>query len=209
MILDLHTHSRLHNPQAVANLYPTDVITDADRPYSVGLHPWHIDDTFADKLQSVRDLAALPQVVAVGETGIDIERGGLLFRQMQIFKSHVEISEETGKPLIIHCVKAHDIIASLRRELRPSQEWVIHGFRGKPTVAKILIDSGCSLSFGAKFNPAAVKSLPSERIFAETDEFEGDIRDVIALIEGVRPDEDMLATIAANTLRLFGKNLFP
>ena len=119
--------------------------------------------------QTLLRVASHPQVVAIGESGIDLLRGGVLFQQMLVFRQAVEVSEELSKPLIIHCVKAHDIIAQLRREMKPRMDWIIHGFRGKPTVAQILLQSGCSLSYGEQFNPESLAVTPFDRLYAETD----------------------------------------
>jgi TatD DNase family protein len=89
--------------------------------------------------------------------------------QTNIFLHHVELSERLEKPLTIHCVRAFDRMLMLRKQLRPTQPWVIHGFRGKPELAQQLLAAGFDLSFGTLFNAESFNLCPPERRFTETD----------------------------------------
>lgn len=92
-------------------------------------------------------------------------------RQLEIFEKHIFLSEKLKKPLIIHCVKAFDSLIATRRKTRPSQLWIIHGFRGKPQQAEQLRREGLLLSFGAKYNPETLKIFrPGEILFESDDE---------------------------------------
>ena len=149
--------------------------------YSIGFHPWVTDRTVsAEEWNEFERLAALPCIVAIGECGIDKLKGGLMFKQLLVMKRQIEISENLGKPLILHDVKAHDIIVGLKRDMKPSQKWLVHGLRAKPTVAKMLTDAGIYISFGEKFNPEALKVVPENMILAETDESPLPIEEIIA-----------------------------
>ena len=57
----------------------------------------------------------------------------------------------------------------LRRELKPGQRWVIHGFRRKPELARQLIDAGFDISIGTKHNIGVPAAVPAGRLFHETD----------------------------------------
>lgn len=67
-------------------------------------------------------------------------------------------------------VRGWDELFSLRREMRPSQPWIVHGFRGKPELARRLVAEGFYLSYGERFNPASVAVTPPDRLLIETDE---------------------------------------
>ena len=183
---------------------PSEVALEEDISYSVGIHPW---DTAADIPDAawamLAAVAEQPQVVAVGEAGIDKERGGAMFRQLLTLRRHVELSERLRKPLIIHDVKAHDIILGLRRDLSPAMPWCIHGFRVKPSVAEMFTRRGIYLSFGADFNEQTVRAVPQEYILAETDDADIGIKTVIATLSAVR-SEDMTPVVAANAARFLG-----
>lgn len=156
--------------------------------YSVGIHPWNCLRATRKDLLMLRALAAEPCVKAIGETGLDtlhkfpeLAEGNAapdskdvlndsLEVQIQLLKYHVALSEELGKPLILHIVKQFGEIIRLKRVLRPAQPWIIHGFRGKPELARELLRHGFYLSYGEKFNPASVAVTPQSRLLVETDE---------------------------------------
>ena len=194
MLLDLHTHLPAPRSEAVISCTPEELPSDTDFPgqvYSVGLHPWKVGFTgmTEEELTSLTEAARREDVVAIGETGIDKAHHGAapLFAQMNAFKAHIELSENIGKPLIIHCVKAHDIIIQMRKDLNPSQRWVIHGFRGKPSILMMLIEAGIDVSYGEKYNPESVAITPPDHIFAETDESTIPIEEIINHLSAINP----------------------
>lgn len=205
MILDIHTHHPAPSPDAIISLSISDdiLMLPEKQLYSVGIHPWDIPASQHSEqlIPRLHELASLPCVAAIGEAGIDTLKGGALAIQMNIFASQIKLSEELAKPLIIHNVKAHDIIASMHRDLKPTQPWIIHGFRGKTSIARILLDAGCSLSFGEYFNPESLKFTPTDRIFAETDESSLQITEIIARMSEAY-GTDLLPLIAENTQKL-------
>jgi TatD DNase family protein len=67
-------------------------------------------------------------------------------------------------------VKAYSEIMALKRELRPMQPWIIHGFRGKPELARQLLCADFYISLGERFNPAAAAVIPADRLLVETDD---------------------------------------
>lgn len=203
MIIDCHTHC-LTAENAVVSCSPAAFLPVPGILYSVGYHPWDVyGDCDWDILEAV---ARHPQVVAIGESGLDRLRGGDIECQERAFVKHVTLSEMLDKPLIIHEVKAVDSILRLRRELRPSQKWVRHGFRGNANVAKMLTDKGFYLSFGEKFNAEAVKSVSLDWLLIETDDSKlpiGAIAEKIATARGISVD-DLLAVVVENTRNVFG-----
>lgn len=203
-ILDIHTHHTAPQPEALICVF-----TDSFRPvegqlYSMGIHPWDTTDDIPESLwEAFEKACADPRVKAIGECGIDLFKGGPLYKQMLVMKRQVEISERIGKPLIIHDVRAHDVIIGMRKDLKPSCKWMIHGFRGKPAVADMFIRAGFMLSFGAKFNRDTVASVPEDSILAETDGSDMSITEVIASLSAVR-GEDLSDIIAGNSNRFLG-----
>lgn len=166
---NIHTHvaEEGHTGDTVVNLEPEQLPDDRGW-YSVGVHPWRADE--ADRLWPlVESAASLPRVVAIGECGLDALRGPSLEQQREVFLRHVALSENTAKPLIIHAVRTWPQLIELRRQLKPTQEWIIHGFRGKATLAAELLRHGFSLSFGERYNPEAFALTPPERRYRETD----------------------------------------
>ena len=146
-----------------------ELLTDAT--YSVGVHPWWTTDKEMDKLlQGLYHWATHPQVTRIGECGLDKLQGASEVEQERIFALHIALSEQVKKPLTIHCVKAFDRLLALHKQLRPTQRWAIHGFRGKPELAQQLLTAGFDLSFGKHYHLESFKLCPPERRFQETDE---------------------------------------
>ncbi len=203
ILLDIHTHRNPLYREGIICSSPADFAPTPGQFYSLGIHPWHIPNDPTEQLARLANCAPDSRVLAIGETGFDSARGSAMWLQSKCFKAHVAISEELKKPLIVHCVKCADMIVALSRELKPQQPWIIHGFRGKPSVAKMLLDAGCYLSFGQHFNPESLRFTPAERILAETDDNALlNIHDVIAALSEARGQE-MLPIIEMNISRIF------
>lgn len=202
-LLDIHSHRTAPYPQGIISVEPAQFSPVEGQLWSVGLHPWNLPDDPAAAVKSMNAIVTRPDVVAIGETGLDSLRGAPMWLQILSLQAHIRLSEEIGKPLVLHCVRAHDSLLAIRREMRPAQPWIIHGFRGKPTVARILLDAGCHISLGERFNPAAAAIIPSDRLLAETDESPLPIARIIAAISEAR-GADALPAIQANLSRLTG-----
>lgn len=209
-ILDIHTH-RLQ-PDGVTSLSAVDLSRQygsaaevelvAGHLYSVGIHPWDTEAAVTDEaIAMLEGMAVRDEVVAIGECGADTLRGGAMFRQLNIFRRQAELAERVGKPLIVHDVKAHEAVLTIYKEVRREVAWAVHGFRYRPSVARMFTDKGIYLSFGAQFNPETVARMPRELILAETDDdVEIDINRVIDSLSAA-VGSDMREQIAANTAR--------
>ena len=212
MILDIHTHHPVPQPTAVidASHRPgqAPVAIVEGQCYSAGIHPYDtVEDIPEETWEELERMLEQPGFVAVGECGVDLSgQGGMMFRQLQIFRRQIEISERLKKPMIVHCVKGEDVVCGLRRDLQPKQKWVIHGFRRKPEAAQQLLRSGCWLSFGPLFNKETLISTPEEKILAETDAAKETIDDVILGLSRAR-GKDLRETIAQNTALFLGQEL--
>lgn len=204
MIIDIHSHRKAPYPKGIISIDLADnrdFLPENGQFYSVGVHPWATDTSMDLLLPKLKELALLPGVVAIGEAGIDLSQGGLLYEQMLNFRAQAELAEEMGKPLIVHCVKGQAEIIGLHKEMQPQQQWIVHGFRGKPSVAMMFAREGIAMSFGEKFNPEALCALPEGLVFAETDESPLPIEDILSSIENVRPGAT--GCIEENMHRLF------
>lgn len=202
--LDIHTHHPAPQPEGVISMGTEDFHPMEGQFYSVGIHPWSTKtDLSPEEWTAFKSIVSRPEVVAIGECGVDLLKGGPLFRQLQIMKRQVEISEEIGKPLIIHDVKAHDIILGLKRDLKPEQKWMVHGFRGKPTLARMLTDAGIWISLGERYNPETLTTMPQEMLLAETDESPKSIEEIISGMSEIL-EFDLTETILRNSSRFLG-----
>lgn len=163
---DIHTHNPLAD-NAIINLNRGGLPSRPGAVYSVGWHPWW-DGT--PDWPWIESTARLPQVVQIGECGIDRRKGAApVEEQLVLTERHARLAEDTGKPLLLHIVGAWSEIIALRKRLRPAQRWIIHGFRGNATLARQLLDAGFDISLGLRYNPAAAAVIPPDRLHRETD----------------------------------------
>ena len=183
---NLHTHDlslSTDRKLSICNLPYKNSFTSPDAYpgvyFSAGIHPWHIASTDPTSLTSqLSRIAESPQLLAIGECGLDKLTDPPIDIQITIFKQQIEIAENSKKPMIIHCVKAFNELIKLRKETAARQEWIIHGFRGKPQLATELIQHGFRISIGHKFNPETARIIPLHRLFLETDDSNIDIETV-------------------------------
>lgn len=206
MILDIHTHHLPDSPaKAVLNCYPQTFAPAAGGCYSVGIHPWHLTEADEALWQRLETALHHPQVLAVGEAGLDKAIATPMPLQQEAFERQARLAEEVGKPLIIHLVKAVDELLSLRQRLRPAVPWIVHGFRGKPQQAAQLLRHGLYLSYGEHYHEAAMLATPLDRLFLETDESRLPIKQLYkraAMLRGI--DLPTLHEAVAKNLRRTG-----
>lgn len=178
---DIHTHQPSVHPEDIA-IVNTIIREECDLSMpaqwcSAGIHPWYIHNV--DKqISCLESVASSSAIVAIGEAGLDKLVKTPLDIQKNVFLRQAELAEKLNKPLIIHCVKAWGELIAIRKVVKPYVPWIIHGFRGNGELAQQLSSQSFYLSFGEHFNPAALQAAWPDRIFAETDDKELDIRDV-------------------------------
>lgn len=183
-ILDCHTHRPAPYPEGIVSVAPDDWAPLPGQLYSVGLHPWFLPDDLDAAVRKLGLLARDRQVAAIGEAGLDALRGAPMYRQMQAFHAQARIAQVACKPLIVHNVRCTAEIALLRRQWGVTVPWIIHGFRGKATLLRMLLDAGCHISCGSRLNTAVLPSVPLPRLLAETDDSPQTISEVISAMAG-------------------------
>ena len=178
MLWDAHTHHPAEakpNLRQIQSLRPEEALATAPTsPHvyrSVGLHPWHQEDLTERGLASLDIALRQPQVIALGEAGLDKVCDTPLAQQIHFFCEQVSLAEDRELPIFIHLVRAQDELLRLKKELRPHQPWIIHGFRGKGTQAEQLLRQGFYLSFGARAHIDALSSAwRAGQLLLETDD---------------------------------------
>ena len=156
---------------------------------SVGVHPdnENIAEPTVDDLVS---RAALPKVIAIGETGLDYfqmeeRKGGRTLADMEWqrdrFRVHIRAAQRTGKPLVIHTREASaDTLAILKEEgetgVAGSAGGVFHCFTESAEVARAALDLGFYISFSGILTFKKAQDLrdvaafvPMDRMLIETD----------------------------------------
>lgn len=220
--VDIHTHRQLQVPgEAIVNCFPETFVPQPGGWYSVGIHPWHIasstvfqvpavgssavDFTLSDGAVHFEEWLRHPQVLAAGEAGLDKLVETPLPLQIKIFEFQARLAEEIDKPLVIHLVKAVDELLQLKQRLHPMKPWIIHGFRGKAALAEEYLRHGFYLSFGERYQEEALRIVPPERLFIETDESAMPVGRLYERAAEVReiPLEELRETIRRNVDEIF------
>ena len=144
--------------------------------FSVGVHPHEAKGMDDNSIAELRELAAHPKAVAIGEIGLDYHYN---FSPPDVqrarFREQMELVRELGMPVIIHEREAFaDVMAVL--EDYPDVRGVFHCFSGDLAAAEKLIAMGWMLSFtgaitfkNGKDSLAVAASIPLNRLMLETD----------------------------------------
>ncbi len=155
---------------------------------SLAVHPWYSDEFTEETREMFIRLAENPEVVAIGETGLDFtgrmshqwvreEKYVDKVIQRATFRAHVQLAKELKLPVIVHDrgegQEALDVLEELGA---PRTGAVIHGFAKDEAYAKRCKKLGVHLSLGLRTlqNPppgfeAAVRRTPLRLIVTETD----------------------------------------
>ena len=179
MLLDIHTH-HLSQPYdtAIINgcMYGSPIPEEAVY-ISAGIHPWYLtEENLPLQQRWLIDKLEDPRTIALGESGLDKLCSTPFHIQEEAFSFTCKQAEQYHLPLIIHAVKSYNEIIAFKQKIHPTIPWIIHGFRGKKELAQSLVKQGLYLSFGAKYQPEALASVPSNTFLLETDESSIDIK---------------------------------
>ncbi|MCA9058075.1 MAG: TatD family hydrolase [Planctomycetaceae bacterium] len=194
----------------------------------VGIQPNYVQEAGPDDWDRIVELARHPQVVAVGETGLDKYWDfSPLHLQEPMFHDHIRLSRDCGKPFIVHCREAEaEVLQVLRMQAEEGPlNGVMHSFCGTVETAAECIALGMHLSFAGMLtfrkNTAlreVAATVPLNRLLVETDapylaphpnrgkrNEPAWVRltcECLAEVHGVTP-EQMAAQTTANARRLF------
>jgi len=157
-----------------AERYPFMVAT-------IGVHPHDASKATAETFERLRDLAAHPKVVAIGEIGLDYHYDfSPRDVQRSVFLTQLEIAAESGKPIVIHTREAWAdtmaLLALVGQAVPPANLGILHCFTGDPQQAREALNLGFHLAFGGvlTFPKAdtvreAARITPEDRLLVETD----------------------------------------
>lgn len=168
MFFNSHTHLS-HDP--THEIINSPIKDNVDAYFSIGIHPWNAN---LNDLEKVKQKLGEKNCLALGEAGLDKLKGPDLELQKTCFIEQVHLSEELGLPIIIHCVKAWNELRAIKRDLKPQQTWIYHGF-SKANLIEEVVQEGLMISIGAavltnKKLQERIESLPFNRILLETDD---------------------------------------
>ncbi|MEE2939805.1 MAG: TatD family hydrolase [Planctomycetota bacterium] len=147
---------------------------------TAGVHPHHASDLSSAVLARLEALTAQPEVVAVGECGLDFNRDySPRGDQIAAFETQLALGARSGLPLFLHQRDAHDVFLGMLRDAWPDLRAgaVVHCFTEGPAEAEDYLDLGCHLGVtgwvcderrGDALR-AAVPLIPGDRLMLETD----------------------------------------
>jgi TatD DNase family protein len=191
---------------------------------TAGVHPHAAAAATEADRQHIRTLVRLPEVVAIGETGLDYHYDNSpRDAQRTLFDWHLALAAETGLPVVVHSRSADDDLAAMIRDA--GVPGVLHCFSGGPRLLDTALDAGWFVSFAGmvtfrNFDGAGLlRAVPRDRLLVETDApylapvphrgrrnepvFVMETCRAVARLRGEDPLETAAST-AANTRRFYG-----
>ena len=145
---------------------------------AVGLHPEELEGASLSDLDAVRALAVRPNVVAIGEIGLDyywVEDEEGRKKQRDFFRAQLALARELDLPVIVHDREAHGDSLDIVKEF-PRVRGVFHCYSGSAEMARELVRLGWMISFtgvltykNARKAVEAAQAVPLDRLMIETD----------------------------------------
>ena len=128
-----------------------------------------------------RELAWNPEVVAIGEVGLDyhhFEEGDNIEevknKQKEVLLGFIKLANELKKPVAIHCWDAYDDLYEILKNKPVEKRGVIHSFIGSHKTAKKFIELGYKIGLNGVVTYSdsfdrLIKEVPLEEMVVETD----------------------------------------
>jgi TatD DNase family protein len=143
---------------------------------TAGVHPHAASKATDEAFAAIRELIAHPRVVALGETGLDYHYDfSPRDRQRASFARHLEMSAESGLPVVVHAREADDDVRAMIREHAGRAVGVLHCFAGTREMLDDALAAGWYVSLSGmitfkRYDGAdLVRAVPDDRILVETD----------------------------------------
>ena len=144
---------------------------------TAGVHPHHARDCNSATIESIRELAGHPRVVAIGECGLDFNRNYSPHPdQERWFLKQIELGLEIGKPLFLHSRDAYPRFAEILKSNSVHQA-VAHCFTGEKQELHAYLDLGLYIGITGwicderrgRHLLELVREVPRDRLLLETD----------------------------------------
>lgn len=216
LYINIHSHRRTQsNEWNVENRYENFGQMAPGGRFSAGLHPWYIKEFhWENDLRALKEISVSPDVVAIGECGLDRLCKTDFSLQEKVFAAQVQLASQVQKPLIIHCVRAWDEVISLLKKEGNKVPVVFHGFSKNEALARKITDAGYYLSFGKalEYEQArlAISAVPIYKILLETDDADIHIETIYEMAaQALSIDINLLSLqIQKNAAAFFGAAAF-
>lgn len=173
---NIHSHqiSSATNEVAIINVHENFNLIGSDNFYSIGFHPWYINQYNVNAYHQLQIKAQDSNIIAIGECGLDKLCAIPFEHQLQAFDWQIQLANQIQKPLIIHCVKAYTEVMERMKYLNNKVPVIFHGYNKSIALAQQLQTAGYYISLGAYWMNASkiqkLKQLDLNRILLETDQ---------------------------------------
>ncbi len=171
---DIHTH---REGQSYSIFQSGGAKIEAGIPVSLGIHPWQVALNWEGDFEKIKQVAVQNRnVLAIGEAGFDRLKGPDILVQKATFSAHASLAAQLEIPLLLHCVKGHDLLMEFLKSTKKPPAILWHGWNQKPELARQLLPFPVFFSFGKQLlQPGSnadqwLSACPSDRIFFETDD---------------------------------------
>jgi TatD DNase family protein len=163
-----------------------------------GIHPWYIERTLSGWEQRLENILNENPRLGAGEFGLDrIRKETPLEQQLYFFETQLELALKLNRPVVLHCVKAFDLLfESLKKRNISRIHGILHRFESSVQVMEDLLDKGFYISFFYTLHTReklqkAFKACPPDRMLLESDAGDG-------------PDDGELEMHYSKSARLLG-----
>ncbi len=177
MFIDIHSHQQTGNKKNIEifNLYDDFDGVNDENYYSLGLHPYYLDElSWKQEMVSLESNVVRNAVAAVGECGLDKVCKTDFTLQQEVFAAHIVLANKIKKPLVIHCVKSFEEVDKMLNLYNNKVPVIFHGFNRNEVIARQLVSKGFFLSFGKSIlytsKGEILKVVRLENLFLETDD---------------------------------------
>jgi TatD DNase family protein len=143
---------------------------------TAGVHPHVAGEASWSALEEVRELAGEPEVVGIGETGLDYHYDHAPRDvQRRLFDAQLDLAGELGLPVVVHAREADGDVAAALRGVSAGTLGVLHCFTGGEEAFEVAMERGWYVSFSgiASFRSFGVvdlmRAVPPDRLLVETD----------------------------------------
>lgn len=181
-----------------------DTALELGAHFTLGIHPWF------DAEPAMFDQIAAHEPDGLGEIGLDALRP----HDRQLATARYQLERADGRPVVLHCVRAHAALLELVQDLGVHCG-LVHAWTGSAELARRFVDQGLCVSFGpallrSQKIQAAAAVVPEDQLLVETDgETTDDLLQLDAVLAGLAHARNTtIATIEACTSATYHR-LFP
>lgn len=157
---------------AMARRFPKTMFSTA------GIHPHHAREFSSESISQIKDLTRQPEVVAIGECGLDFFRNlSSQDAQCECFRQQLQLASENRLPVFLHERDAHSDFISILSEAKGLSSAVVHCFTGSKKALEDYLSLGCFIGMtgwicderrGEELRKL-VPLIPDDRLMIETD----------------------------------------